>query len=211
MKGYGMNKYPVNLTVDYSGISDRFTAFFRPVLTIPILIILILLVAPGWGTHDSADHSHAGILGGIIFVPALLMIVFRRKYPRWWFDWNMEFVKFSLRVTAYLLLLRDEYPATDSEQSIHLDMAYPDMGRDLNQWLPLIKWFLVIPHVILLCPLIVGVILVTIVAWFMVLATENYPKALFDYVVGVLRWSTRVAAYSIILTTDEYPPFSLAE
>jgi hypothetical protein len=139
------------------------------------------------------------------------MIVFRRKYPKWWFDWNLALIKFSLRVISYLLLLRDEYPSTDDEQSVQVQLPYPDAGKELNQWLPLVKWLLAIPHVIILCILLIGVILCSILAWFIILFTGRYPKAMFDFVVGFLRWALRVEAYALLLTTDIYPPFMLAE
>ena len=139
------------------------------------------------------------------------MIVFSRKYPKWWFDWNLALAKFSLRVTSYLLLLRDDYPSTDEEQAVHVQIHYPDVEKELNQWLPLVKWLLVIPHFIVLCFIMVGVIICTLLAWLTILFSGSYPKSMFDFVVGCLRWILRVDAYAILLTTDEYPPFSLRE
>jgi hypothetical protein len=137
------------------------------------------------------------------------MILFRKKYPKWWFDWNLALTRFSYRVGAYFLLLRDEYPSTDEEQAIHLNLVYPDAERDLGRGWPLIKWFLAIPHYIVLFFLAIGVFVVWIIAWFAILFTGRYPKGLFDYVVGVSRWGLRVSAYAILLTTDKYPEFSL--
>jgi hypothetical protein len=139
----------------------------------------------------------------------MLLLVFRRKYPKWWYDWNLALTKFSTRVFAYLLLLQDEYPSTDEDQGVHIEIPYPNVEKELNQWLPLVKWFLAIPHVIVLCFLYLIVIILTIIAWFAILFTGNYPRDLFDFVVGVARWSIRVSAYALLLTTDEYPPFSL--
>ena len=136
------------------------------------------------------------------------MIVFRRKYPRWWFDWNLNFLRFSNRVTAYLALLGDRYPSTDEEQAVHLDFPYPDM-RQLNRWLPLVKWLLAIPHYIVLFFLCIAAAVAVIVAWFAILFTGTYPRGLFDFVVGVMRWGNRVTGYAAALVTDEYPPFSL--
>jgi hypothetical protein len=147
--------------------------------------------------------------GGIIFLATVLMLLFRQKYPRWWFDWNVELMRFSTRVSAYLALLRDEYPSTDEQQAVYIDIPYPD-ARDLNRWLPLVKWFLAIPHYIVLAFLVVGVIVAVIIAWFAILFTGRYPRPLFDFVVGVFRWWLRVAAYAMLLTTDRYPPFRLS-
>jgi len=139
------------------------------------------------------------------------MIVFRKKYPKWWFDWNLSLSKFSMRVGSYVLCLRDEYPSTDEEQAVKLDIIYPDVQKDLNQWMPLVKWFLVLPHLIVLCFLLPGVIICTILAWFLILFTGKYPKGMFNFVVGFLRWILRVEAYAFFLTTDQYPPFSLGD
>jgi hypothetical protein len=149
--------------------------------------------------------------GGVLFLATMLMLVFKRKYPRWWFDWNIALTKFGARVGAYLALLRDEYPSTDEDQAVHIEIPYPDARKDLNQWLPLVKWLLAIPHYIVLFFLGIAAIFVVIIAWFAILFTGRYPKGLFGFVVGVMRWSLRVMAYAALLTTDEYPPFTLGE
>lgn len=206
-----MEKYPVSLNIDYSDKSNRITVLFRLFLAIPILIILALLTSSSYETEQAAKEVERVYSVGIIFLPTLLMIVFRRKYPKWWFDWNLALIKFSLRVASYLLLLRDEYPSTDEEQAVHVQIHYPDVEKELNQWLPLVKWLLVIPHFIVLCFIMVGVIFCTLIAWFIILFFGSYPKSMFDFVVGSLRWILRVEAYAILLTTDEYPPFRLRE
>ena len=182
--------YPVQLSVDYpDGGLNRLSTFFRLILVIPIIIVQSFL--------------------GAIFFPIFLMIRFRRKYPRWWFDWNLELVRFSSRVSAYMLLLRDEYPSTDEEQAVHIEIPYPDVERDLNRWLPLIKWLLAIPHYIVLWLLSIVLMVIVIIAWFAILFTGRYPRGMFDLVVGVMQWSLRVQAYAFLLTTDRYPPFSM--
>jgi len=138
------------------------------------------------------------------------MILFRQKYPRWWFDWNLELLRFQNRVGAYLALLDDQYPSTDDHQSVRLEMPYPDAERDLNRWLPLIKWLLALPHFIVLVFLWIAAFFIVIFAWFAILFTGRYPRGLFEFVVGVGRWTNRVTAYAIVLVTDEYPPFRLA-
>ena len=111
-------------------------------------------------------------------------------------------------MTAYVGLLDDHYPSTDEEQAVHLDFPYPDAGQ-LNRWLPLVKWLLAIPHYIVLFFLAIGAVVAVIIAWFAILFTGRYPRGLFDYVVGVIRWSNRVTGYAMVLVTDQYPPFSL--
>jgi hypothetical protein len=140
--------------------------------------------------------------------PVVLMLLFRRKYPGWWFNWNLELTRFGTRVGAYLALLDDTYPSTDEEQSVHLAIETPD-GATLSRWLPLVKWLLAIPHYIVLFLLGIAAFFVTIFAWFAILFTGRYPRGAFGFVVGVFRWSLRVSAYAFLLTTDRYPPFSL--
>ena len=192
--------YPVQFNVDYPKSLGRPSTFFRLVLAIPIYVILVL-VASGLRFGIST-----GV--GLLFLPTLLMILFRKKYPRWWFDWNVELFKFTNRISAYLMLLRDEYPSTDQEQAVHLRIQYPD-AKNLNRWLPLVKWLLAIPHYIVLAILGIASLVAVIIAWFAILLTGRYPRGLFDFVVGVTRWSNRVTAYAFLLTTDKYPPFSL--
>jgi hypothetical protein len=150
----------------------------------------------------------AGAGGLLVFAP-MLLIVFRQKYPRWWFDWNLELLRFSNRVAVYLALMDDRYPSTDDHQAVHLEFPYPDVPRDLNRWLPLVKWFLAIPHYVVLFFLAIGAFLAVIAAWFAILVTGRYPRDLFDFVEGVIRWHNRVIGYAGVLVTDRYPPFRL--
>ena len=206
--------YPVTFSIDFPDRDlDRVSTAFRIFAVIPIGIILSLLSGASLryatttnGTNDTVSSIATG--GGLLFLPLVLMILFRQKYPRWWFDWNLQLLRFSNRVTAYFGLLDDRYPSTDEEQAVHLDLPYPD-ARQLNRWLPLVKWLLAIPHYIVLFFLVIGAVVAVIVAWFAILFTGRYPRGLFDYVVGVIRWSNRVTGYAMVLVTDEYPPFSL--
>jgi len=204
-------KYPATLAIDYSESSERVTVLFRLFLAVPIIILLALLTSSGDSDPDTANRIYYFSTGGIVVIPTILMILFRQKYPRWWFDWNLELTRFITRVLAYLLLLRDEYPSTDEEQAVHIEIPYPDVQKNLNRWLPLVKWLLALPHIVILAVLWVAVVLNTLLTWFIILITGNYPEGLFDFVVGVLRWTIRVSAYSVLLTTDIYPPFSLTE
>jgi hypothetical protein len=211
--------YPLTFSVDYPDRPlDRLSTGLRFLWIIPIGIVAAL-VASGeisMGGASSARHAeNTGFylsLGGIaiLFLPVLLMLVFRQKYPRWWFDWNLNLSRFLARVGAYALLLRDEYPSTDEEQAVHLDFAYPDAQR-LDRLLPIVKWFLAIPHWIVVGFLWIGAMVCVIIAWFAILFTGRYPRSLFDFVVGVVRWTLRVEAYAFLLVTDRYPPFSLSE
>ena len=200
--------YPVNLNVDFPDRDlNRLTTFFRIFVAIPILLILATVNGGSIGFGSSRGGLVAA--GGLLVIAPLLMIVFREKYPRWWFDWNFALLGFHNRIVAFLLLLRDEYPSTDEEQTIHLDMAYPDVQTQLNRWLPLVKWLLAIPHYIVLIALDIATFVVVIIAWFAILFTGRYPRWAFDFVVGVMRWHNRVLGYAFLLVTDEYPPFRL--
>lgn len=201
--------YPVQFSVDYPDRSmNRLTTAFRIIVVIPIAIVLGTVSGGGW--HWSSGEWAGAGAGGLLVLGPLLMILFRQKYPRWWFDWNLELQRFGNRVGIYLLLMDDRYPSTDDHQSVHLEFVYPDAERDLNRWLPLVKWLLAIPHYIVLFFLDVAAIVVVIVAWFAILFTGRYPRGIFDFVEGVVRWHNRVSAYAFILITDRYPPFSLA-
>jgi hypothetical protein len=204
--------YAARLDVDYPDKLDRFTTIFRLIWIIPIVIILSLLTATGnetvAETGEQIERTGLGITAGIAIATAL-MIVFRQRYPRWWFDFARELTRFGARVGAYLFLLTDQYPSTVDEQSVHLEIDYPDVERDLNRWLPLVKWLLAIPHYVVLAVLVVVAIVAVVVAWFAIIFTGRYPRSLFDYVVGVGRWALRVDAYASLLVTDRYPPFSL--
>lgn len=206
-------KYPASLDIDYPKKLDRVSSFFRIIWAIPIIMITALISASGSETTTEQSgrqvtETGGGIAAGL-FMATALMILFRQRYPKWWFNFNLEFNRFTTRVAAYILLLTDKYPSTEDEQSVHLNLEFPNVEKDLNRWLPLVKWFLAIPHYFVLIIPTIGAILATIIAWFAILFTGRYPKGLFDFVVGVSRWQFRVTAYAFLLTTDKYPPFSL--
>ena len=206
------SEFAARLDVDYPERLDRLTTLLRIIWAIPILVITALLTASSTKTVEQAGGETASATSsaiGAIMLATVLMILFRKRYPRWWFDFLRELTRFYGRVFAYLALLTDRYPSTVDEQGVHLEIDYPDVDRDLNRWLPLIKWLLVIPHLIVLAILGVFAVLSTIAAWFSILATARYPESLFHFVVGVWRWGLRVQAYAFLLVTDQYPPFSL--
>ncbi|MBC7459341.1 DUF4389 domain-containing protein [Candidatus Saccharibacteria bacterium] len=208
-----VRSYPARLDIVYSPRSNRLTTFFRLVLIVPIIgILMILLGATGSSYVNEAGQQMSSGGGDILtalFIVTVLMILFRQRYPKWWFDFGLELNRFATRVTAYLLLLTDAYPSTVDKQSVILDIDYPDAKKDLNRWLPLVKWLLAFPHFVVLAFLFIGMFGATIIAWFAVLVTGRYPKSIFDFVVGVNRWDLRVNAYALLLVTDKYPPFSL--
>jgi hypothetical protein len=201
----------VQFSVEYPDRDlDRLMTAIRIIVAIPILIVLGA-IGGGWGSWGGGGNGEwvAAGGGGILFFPTLLMIVFRQKYPRWWYDWNLELLRFENRVAVYLGLMDDRYPSTDERQSVSLEFPYPDAKQGLNRWLPLVKWFLAIPHYIVLVFLGLAAIVCVIIAWFAILFTGRYPRELFDFIVGVMRWGNRVAGYAFVLVTDQYPPFRL--
>jgi len=216
----GNPQYAARLQIDYPEKSDRLTTLIRILMIIPIAIILALITQTGQTVTYRIFVNQAGEIvrrtrdtaGGFVSglaIATALMIIFRQRYPRWWFDFVRELTRFSARVGAYLFLLTDVYPSTVEEQSVHLEIDYPDVEKDLNRFMPIVKWLLAIPHYILLFFLAIGAVFAVIYAWFAILITGQYPRGVFDYIVGVARWGLRVNAYAALLVTDQYPPFSL--
>jgi hypothetical protein len=192
--------YPLTFSVDYPDRElNRVTTGFRIILAIPLILLLALFA-----------QGHPASAGLLLFLPVLALLVLRHKYPRWWFDFNLQITRLEARIYSYVFLLRDEYPSVDDEQAVHVEIVQPDAENELNRWLPLVKWILAIPHYIVLAFLYIAVLVVVIIAWFAILFTGRYPEGMFDFVVGVIRWSLRVTAYAFLLVTDRYPPFSLA-
>ena len=201
--------YPLTFSVDYPDRSlNRLSTAFRIFTIIPIVVLAGTIEGGGFGFGSHGGRYVGGGLG-VLFIPVALMIIFRAKYPRWWYDWNLQLTRFSNRIAVYFALMDDRYPSTDEQQAVHLDFPYPDAERDLSRWMPLVKWFLAIPHYVVLFFLTIGVVFAAIFAWFAILFTGRYPRSLFDFIEGVIRWHNRVAAYAFLLITDRYPPFSL--
>jgi hypothetical protein len=206
------DEHPVRFAVEYPDRPlNRLSSAFRIFTVIPIAIVAASISGFTGSTSYEADETSTIVIGGtgLLFLPPLLMILFRQKYPRWWFDFNLELLRFTNRICTYFALMSDRYPSTDEQQWVQLDFPYPDAERDLNRWLPLVKWLLAIPHYIVLFFLTLAAIVVVIVAWFAILFTGRYPRGIFGFVEGVIRWNNRVAGYAYILVTDRYPPFSL--
>jgi Domain of unknown function (DUF4389) len=203
-------EYPVSFAVDYPDRPlNRVATAFRIFTAIPILIVLAAL--GGGYARWGGPSWEAGLGGaGVLFLPVLLMLVFRQKYPNWWYDWNLQLVRFTARVGVYLALMEDRYPSTDEPQSVRVQFPYPGAPANVNRWLPLVKWFLAIPHYIVLFFLYLAALVVVIVAWFAILFTGRYPRGMFEFVEGVFRWHVRVAGYAFLLVTDQYPPFRLS-
>ncbi len=207
-----MSDYPVTFAVKYPDRQlNRLSSLFRIFTLIPIAIVLGTITGFSTSYGGVGDTTTTIVVGGIgvLFVPVLLMLLFRKKYPRWWFDWNLELQRFTNRVGVYALLMDDRYPSTDERQGVQLDYVYPQAERQLGRGMPLVKWFLAIPHYVVLLFLHIGVFFAAIIAWFAILFTGRYPRGLFDYIEGVLRWHNRVVGYAFALVTDRYPPFQL--
>jgi Domain of unknown function (DUF4389) len=205
--------YPLEFGVEYPDRElNRLTSAFRIFTVLPIAIVLGLLTGGGGWGNGGGEYwaSLAGTGVGVLFLPTALMILFRRKYPRWWYDWNLQLMRFANRVGIYLLLMDDRYPSTDEEQSVRLDFAYPNAETELERGMPIVKWLLAIPHYVVLFFLDIGVFFAAIGVWFAVLFTGRYPRGIFDFIEGVIRWHNRVVVYAFALTTDRYPPFRLA-
>ena len=206
-------QYPVRFSVDYPDRSlSRLTTFFRIFTVIPIAIVLNLVMGYSWSWTYGGETTTYVVSGvGFLFLPPLLMILFRKKYPRWWFDWNQELLRFTNRVGIYVALMDDRYPSTDDHQAVRLDYPYPNAETELGRGMPLVKWLLAIPHYIVLFFLYIGAFFAVVLAWFAILFTGRYPRGLFDFVEGVIRWNYRVTAYAYLLVTDKYPPFRLGQ
>ena len=206
-------EHPVRFSVEYPDRPlNRVSSAFRIFTVIPIAIVLASIGGYTSGSYEASSEASTVVIGGtgLLFLPPLLMILFRQKYPRWWFDWNLELLRFSNRVAVYALLLDDRYPSTDEAQGVHLDVPYPDAGRDLNRWLPLVKWFLAIPHYVVLAVLWLAGAVAVVIMWFAILFTGRPPSGFSEFLVGLVRWTDRVGAYAFLLVTDVYPPFRLS-
>lgn len=200
---------PTELSIDYPDRKlNRVKTFLRPILAIPILIILGGLFGAPFFWEQGMWHWKIPALPAFVIGPTALMILFKQKYPSWWFDWNLNMTRFSTRVFSYMALLTDVYPSTDDPQGVDLKLYRPNPEEDLVRWMPYLKWFLAIPHYVVLFFLNTAGTMAIVLAWFSILFTGRYPKKLFNFVVEIYHWNLRVVSYAFLFITDNYPPFS---
>jgi hypothetical protein len=187
--------YPARFDVEYPERLSRWKIFVKWLLAIPHFIIVYLLQ----------------IVGSVMVFIAFFAILFTKKWPRGMFDFMVQIQRWSLNTVVYALTLqRDEYPPFSGdagEYPVRLEVDYDD---NLSRWQIFFKWWLfVLPHVFILFFLIIAAFVVVVIAFFAILFTGRYPRGMFDFVTGVLRWTVRVNAYGQWLMTDRYPPFGL--
>ena len=182
---------------------NRLTAFFRIILVVPALVFLASFSPTSAFSEDSL-----GIYAGLLALPAALAIVIRQVYPSYVLAFNEALLSLQTRVDAYLLLLTDEYPSIEENDVV--SVTFPEVdAKQLNRWLPLIKWLLALPLYIVGVVYVIYAALLTVIAWFSVLFTGNYPEFCAEGVVGTIAYWNRVAGYALLMVTDEYPTFSL--
>jgi hypothetical protein len=182
---------------------NRVTAFFRLILAVPALIF-VSSFAPSAAFSDEA----AGIFAGLLAVPAGLAIVVRQVYPSYVLVFNEALLSLQTRVDAYLVLLTDEYPSIEENDIV--SVTFPEVdAKQLNRWLPLIKWLLALPLYLVGIVYFIYATLLTLLGWFSILFTGRYPEVCAEGVVGTIAYWNRVVGYAFLLVTDEYPTFSL--
>ena len=182
---------------------NRLTAFFRIILVVPVFIF-VSSFSPATAFSDDA----AGILAGLMALPAGLAIVVRQVYPSYVLAFNEALLSLQTRVDVYLVLLTDEYPSIEENDLV--SVTFPEVdAKQLNRWLPLIKWLLAVPLYIVGIVYIIYAALLTLLGWFSILFTGKYPEVCAEGVVGTIAYWNRVIGYAFLLVTDEYPTFSL--
>ena len=180
---------------------DKNTALFRVFLAFPVLIFL--------GSFSEFADNLPGVIGGFFVLPVVLSLLFRNVYPSYVLAFNKALLELSNRVTAYLLVLTDDYPSIEANQKIKL--LYPEIegGKKLSPWMPLVKWFLAIPLFLLGIIYAIYGLALTLVAWFSVIRNGVYPEDKAEEVIKVIAYWNRLYGYALLLVTDEYPAFSL--
>ena len=182
---------------------NRLTAFFRIILVVPALVFLA-----SFSPASAFSEDNLGIYAGLLALPAALAIVIRQVYPSYVLAFNEALLSLQTRVDAYLLLLTDEYPSIEENDVV--SVTFPEVdAKQLNRWLPLIKWLLALPLYLVGIVYVIYAALLTLIAWFSVLFTGNYPEFCAEGVVGTIAYWNRVAGYALLMVTDEYPTFSL--
>ena len=192
--------YPAQVELHADGHITRWRPLIQWLLAVPQLMVAEVLSS----------------LRGVLTLISLFTVLFTKEIPRPLFDVIAMTYRYEWRAMSYALFLHEDYPPFDfrpasaddgAERHTTLSLAYPGQ---LNRWAPLYKWFLAIPHYVILAVLSIGALFAVVAAWFSILFTGRYPRTLFNYVVGVMRWSNRVSAYAFVLATDKYPPFRLS-
>lgn len=184
--------YPLRFDVEYPERLSRLLIFVKWLLAIPHFIVLYFL----------------GIIAELFLLIGFFAILFTKKYPKGLFDFVVNVYRWNANAVAYTALMRDEYPpfSWDAGQyPVTFEVDYPE---ELNRWLPLIKWLLAIPHMVVLFFLYIVALVLWVLAWFAILITGRFPRGMFDFMVGAMRWQYRVTAYAYLMR-DEYPPFSM--
>ena len=198
------NQVGTTIKVLHTG-RNRKTVLFRGILVVPAFVFLTSFSAATW-----SEGSDSGIgAAGIVFLPTLLALLFRKKYPSFVLTFNHAVLELGTRVFAYLFLLNDDYPSI--ERNPNVAVIFPDIegGAKLNRWLPLVKWFLAIPHYIVGSIYIALSVFVSVIAWVQTSATGKYPAWAGEIVLGSFAYWNRVQGYMLLLVTDEYPTFRL--
>lgn len=186
-------EYPIRFDVEYPERLSRWKIFVKWLLAIPHLIIIYLL----------------GIVLNVMVLIAFFAILFTKKWPRGMFDFAVQIQRWTWNVYAYVLLLRDEYPPFSGDSGEYPLTYEVEYREDLSRWMIFVKWLLAIPHFIVLSVLVIAAAVVGVIAFFAILFTGRYPRGMFDFVVGTMRWYQRAYGYAFLLFTDRYPPFSL--
>jgi len=184
---------------------NRTTVFWRGILAFPVIIFVATFTQATFAENDSWGFGTTGV----IVIPALLAIVVRGKYPSYVLTFNHALVELSTRLAAYVLILNDKYPSIEANSKVAV--LFPDVegGKKLNRWLPLVKWFLAIPHYIVGAVYLVISLVVTFIAWIQTSITGKYPEWAGEIVLGTISYWNRVQGYMLLLVTDKYPTFRL--
>ena len=179
---------------------DKKTVFWRGILAAPVVVFVIAFT-------PMADEAWAT---GLIILPVVLALVVRGIYPSYVLSFNHGLIELETRLVAYVLLLTDDYPSIERNPNVAVLLPDVDGGKKLNRFMPLVKWILAIPLVIVGLVYALLALIITFVAWIVTWSTGTYPRWALDIVLGTIKFWNRVYGYAILLVTDEYPGFSLS-
>ena len=208
--------YPVQVTLEPPNEPrNKMTVGFRFILAIPHALLVGGFAFFGFtfsAWNDFGGFFATGVLGAVAFVCAVICwfaILFANQHPEGLKDLIMFYLRWRTRAMAYMALFRDEYPPFgDQEYPAGIQVTFAEGERDKTSIA--LRIIYAIPHVIVLWALGIAWFVTSVIAWFAILINGTYPEGLYNFGVGVFRWSLRVEAY-LLLLVDEYPPFSLAE